>query len=400
MTPMNIKDKDNVNKFVHYTANSGHTRTDLVDEISVSDTIMVCNGVDMSEFTVPNKKEVRRAGEVLKQDPSISLEEFEKAFNTLSVWRSLHSYPINTFQALIRKKIKDLDILDALVAQRLKRAPSIIRKLERFPKMQLDRMQDIGGVRVVVGCIKDVYSIHSSLTRARIKHQAVLPPHDYIASPKSDGYRSLHQVFRYYSDTHPELNGLSIEVQIRTKLQHSWATAVETLGIIEKSSFKTGEGSESIKKFFKLSSAIFSIEENLPVLDEFKEIGALKIVDEFEKLQNELRIFKKLAGLTFSAKQIESVGNDKNAYHVILLDTDKMTVSLTPFTPKQLHVAEQFYKSLEMGTKNMENIDVVLISAGNLKDIKKAYPNYFLDTQVFIKSLNRICNRIKKYRKD
>lgn len=374
-------------------------RIDRVDEITDSDTMVVYDGVDMSEFTVPSKKEVRRAGEILKQEPLSSFEDFEKAFNTLSIWRSLHSYPINTFQSLIRKKIKDLNILDALVAQRLKRAPSIIKKLERFPKMQLDRMQDIGGVRVVVNHIEEVYSIHSSLSRARIKHQAVLPPDDYIKFPKSDGYRSLHQVFRYNSDTHPELNGLSIEVQIRTKLQHSWATAVETLGIIEKSSFKTGEGSENIKRFFKLSSAIFSIEENLPILDEYKEKGAVEIVEEFEELQNELRIFKKLAGLTFSAKQIESVGDNKNAYHVIVLDTDKMTVSLTPFSPKQLHMAEQFYKSMEIGTKNMKNIDVVLISAGNLKDIKKAYPNYFLDTQVFIKSLNRICNRISKYKK-
>lgn len=370
-----------------------------VDEITDSDTMVVCDGVDMSEFTVPSKKEVRRAGEILKQDPPSSFEDFEKAFNTLSIWRSLHSYPINTFQALIRKKIKDLNILDALVAQRLKRAPSIIKKLERFPRMQLDRMQDIGGIRVVVNHIEEVYSIHSSLTRARIKHQAVLPPHDYIKFPKPDGYRSLHQVFRYNSDTHPELNGLSIEVQIRTKLQHSWATAVETLGIIEKSSFKTGEGSEKIKRFFKLSSAIFSIEENLPILDEYKEKRAVEIVEEFEELQNELRIFKKLEGLTFSAKQIESVGDNKNAYHVIVLDTDKLTVSLTPFSPKQLLMAEQFYKSLEIGSKNMKNIDVVLISAGNLKDIKKAYPNYFLDTQVFIKSLNRICNRIRKNKK-
>jgi hypothetical protein len=49
---------------------------------------------------------------------------------------------MNTFQANIRRKIKSFRF-SALVVERLKRTPSIIRKLERYKSMSLPTMQDI-----------------------------------------------------------------------------------------------------------------------------------------------------------------------------------------------------------------------------------------------------------------
>jgi len=45
---------------------------------------------------------------------------------------------------------------NALIAQRLKRMPSILSKLKRFQNMELSRMQDLGGCRVVVESVKMV----------------------------------------------------------------------------------------------------------------------------------------------------------------------------------------------------------------------------------------------------
>ena len=47
----------------------------------------------------------------------------------------------------------------SLVAQRLKRMPTIIDKLDRHPNMKLSTMQDIGGVRAVLPNVKDVYKL-------------------------------------------------------------------------------------------------------------------------------------------------------------------------------------------------------------------------------------------------
>lgn len=52
--------------------------------------------------------------------------------------------------------------------------------------------------------------------------------------------------------------------------------------------------------------------------------------------------------------------------------------------------AESFYYAKEQETKNDMNTAVVLMSAGNLRDIKRAYPNYFLDTKDFLRNIKNI----------
>ena len=348
---------------------------------------------------VPSREKVKKAGKILiKAD--VTYEDFEQAMAIMSQWRALHSHPINTFQAMLRSKVKRLGFKSPIIAQRLKRTPSIVRKLTRFPTMSLSRMQDIGGIRVVLPTVNDVYVLHRDIlkTNVRFEHEALLPCYDYIKIPKADGYRSLHQIFKYKNPNLPKLDGLFIELQIRTKLQHSWATAVETLGIIEKSSFKTGEGEEKFKQFFKLASALFAHYEKQPVLDEFMDRDIFELADELIMLEQDLQIYAKLKGLIITGKRIETSSIKSDEYHLMELDTskDSPVVSLTPFTKSQLEFAESVYKMREKEIENSPNIEVVLIAAGNLKDIKKAYPNYFLDTQDFIKNLKNICQKLNK----
>lgn len=346
---------------------------------------------------VPSREKVKKAGKVLIKEDATT-DEFNDAMAVLSQWRALHSYTINTFQAMLRGKVKQLGFKSPIIAQRLKRTPSIIRKLNRFPTMSLSRMQDIGGIRIVLPTVNDVYRLHNDIikTKARFDHEPLLPADDYIERPKDDGYRSLHQVFKYKSTIAPELNGLFIELQIRTKLQHSWATAVETLGLVEKSSFKTGEGAEEFKRFFKLASVLFAHHEKKPVIDVFSKDEPSTWVAELMALEKELQIYAKLTGLIITAKHIDNVSDKTDEYHVMELNTsgDHPAVSLVAFTKSQLELAEDFYKMREIATQDKPNIEVVLIAAGNLKDIKKAYPNYFLDTQEFIKNLKSICQKL------
>ena len=179
-------------------------------------------------FTVPAKKLVRKAGSVLAGRSDVMTED--QAMDVLSKWRALHAYPINTLQAYLRGVLKRNKFAGAIVALRLKRTPSILEKLKRFENMSLDRMQDIGGLRVIVDNIADIYRLHQlMLNSTRFKHQLDLPPHDYIKSPKNDGYRSLHQVIRYQNESHEELNGLRLEIQIRTNAMNFWATAEHSL---------------------------------------------------------------------------------------------------------------------------------------------------------------------------
>lgn len=341
-------------------------------------------------FTVPSKKSVRRAGNVLAGlSNDINMTD---AMETLSKWRALHAYPINTLQAYLRGVLKRYKFSGAIVAQRLKRTPSIIEKLKRFETMSLDRMQDIGGVRVIVDNINDVYKLHKLIkTSKRFKHQLELPPHDYIKAPKEDGYRSLHQVIRYRNETHEELNGLRLEIQIRTRLQHSWATAVETLGMIQKSSIKTGGGDDITRRFFKTASALFALEEKCNMPESFENLTKTEIVRELKTINESTKILTQLSGVAVSAHHIETTTKDYVGYHVLQLFISEHKVRLTAF--KEADDAEIFYKTKEIETKDDPNMAIVLMSAGALKDIKKAYPNYFLDTTAFINNIERISRK-------
>lgn len=119
--------------------------------------------------------------------------------------------------------------------------PSIIEKLNRFGEIELSRMQDIGGLRIVVHTIDDIKKVHDRLLR-KTSTLSLSNEKDYINTdgPKTDGYRSVHMIFKYKSKKHPELAQYNIEIQIRTQLQHCWGTTVETLGMIGKESYKTG----------------------------------------------------------------------------------------------------------------------------------------------------------------
>lgn len=159
------------------------------------------------------KGQIDRAGRTLV-NPSASPEDVGEALIVANNWRSSHAYPLNTLQISLRRKASSISD-DSLVAQRIKRLPSILHKLDRFPSMNLARMQDLGGCRAVMPGILQVRELEHQLLDARHKHRLVRHD-DYLNVPKPSGYRGVHMVYAYHSDKIDTWNKLSIEVQIRS----------------------------------------------------------------------------------------------------------------------------------------------------------------------------------------
>lgn len=84
---------------------------------------------------------------------------------------------------------------------------------------------------------------------------------DYIHHPKADGYRSLHVIAQHDSEQ-MGLNDLYCELQIRTRLQHEWATALEMHDVICGSGLKFDRGSADETRFFALISNVFALMED------------------------------------------------------------------------------------------------------------------------------------------
>ncbi|MGN6268259.1 MAG: RelA/SpoT domain-containing protein [Sphingomonas sp.] len=163
----------------------------------------------------------------------------------------------------------------AIVAQRIKRLSSIELKLKLKTSMKLTQMQDIGGCRSILKDVKSARALVESYRSSDIKHK-LLTEDDYISNPKPSGYRGIHLVYSYLSDRKDTYNGLKIELQIRSQLQHAWATAVEVVGTMIDQALKSSLGDEGWLRFFQLmSSEIARTEERRSFLARLKMFAKL-----------------------------------------------------------------------------------------------------------------------------
>lgn len=341
-----------------------------------------------------SKSNVNKAGEILIMDKPSPIQ-LEWAQEVLGNWRACHGYPINTFQATLRKKLTRNKI-DAIVAQRLKRTPSIINKLKRFPKMKLARMQDIGGMRAVVKSLPKVRELEQEYKSSRFKHELVRID-DYITNPKSDGYRSVHLAFRYRNNSAPEYNGLLLELQFRTMLQHAWATAVETMGTFLGQALKARQGERRWLEFFEVTGSAFAHIERTSLVPNYESLTKEKTFAKVGRLESKLEVLHQLRGFSIATDMItKKKALYGYAYHLIVLNSKERWVNVTPYSRENLEQAMTEYTRKEAQAMSGEPIEVVLVSAGPIKLLKLAYPNYFLDTRDFIREVLKIIKSIEK----
>jgi len=336
-----------------------------------------------------SKNQVNKAGQILVEGRP-DLERLWWAAEVLNNWRSCPGYPINTFQSTLREKIKLVDP-EALVAQRLKRTPSIISKLKRFDSMELARMQDIGGLRAVVSSLRKARDLEQNYRNSSFKHELV-GQRDYIARPSPSGYRSIHLIYRYGNDRAPDYNGLLIELQIRTRLQHAWATAVETMGTFLRYALKSSEGPKKWLDFFALTGSAFAHLENCPAVPGYDRLSAKETFQAVETTAAELDVRHRLQAFTIAANAI-SGGRKLGSYHLVVLDPSTKTVTIQSFGRDRLEEANLEYTKTERRIADGDAIQAVLVSAGPVENLRRAYPNYFLDTREFVNQLTRMRSR-------
>ena len=341
-----------------------------------------------------SKSEVKRSGSILI-NPKSTKEEKDKALVVLTNWRACHGYPLNTFQATLRTRIKKLRFHKAFVAQRLKRMPTIIKKLERFRTMKLSTMQDIGGLRAILSSLGNVSELEGSyLSDKRFPHELVRSD-DYIEKPKNDGYRSIHLVYKYNNKLATVYNGLQIELQIRTKLQHIWATAVETMGTYLGQSLKSGEGETKWRDFFALASSAFAYIEKTPPVPKYARLDKIKTFKALTHIEKDIDALNVMSGFSFALSIIPKRSGKSSYYHLIILDTKNKKVDITSYAKKDIKKASKEYTEVEKDAE-AKKVEPVLVSAGDLRSLKTAYPNFFLDVGDFIGKITSIINKSKK----
>ncbi|MDR1687057.1 MAG: GTP pyrophosphokinase family protein [Clostridiales bacterium] len=110
---------------------------------------------------------------------------------------------------------------------RIKSLRSIHDKLlKRGAALSIDSVReyvnDIAGIRVICNFVDDIY-----LTEKLLLRQAditLLKRKDYIASPKENGYRSLHLVVEVPVFLSDKTENVPVEIQMRTVAMDYWAS--------------------------------------------------------------------------------------------------------------------------------------------------------------------------------
>lgn len=357
------------------------------------------------------KQEINYAGKILI-NKNTSEEERNKAISILDNWRAVHGYPIHIFQMTLKKKAQNVD-KNSLVAQRLKRAPAIIYKLKRSyqghnPSMKLYQMQDIGGCRAVLPNIALARKLYECYLKSDLKHRLankknyvdIKNKENKIDGPKADGYRGFHLVYEYLSDKEGKknYNGILVEVQIRSKLQHLWATAVETTGFFTRQAIKTNEGDKEWADFFKLISSAFAKLEDCPSVPDTPQ-DEKELYLEIKKREKELKFIDIMTGwkgvINFFEKEIKAKKNKKVKFFLLELDILGRKTIIKSYTEKEEQKAIEDYSALEKRHPDSKDYDVVLVGTNTLNDLKKAYPSYFLDIDEFLNYLKKIIIKYK-----
>ncbi len=318
---------------------------------------------------------INRAGEAFRANRTPTEDEL----HAVEAWRAGHKNVLNTFQALLRTRAKGTSIQ---VAQRLKRRMTIIDKLFRQPEMQLARMDDVAGCRLIFPDMPSLERFRSKLLKAGFKHRVknTIDKYDYIKNPKSSGYRGIHDVYEYNpkSKQGKPFAGLLMELQYRTQAQHAWATAVEVVSRITENQPKFDRGDERYKEFFRLASEIIArVHERSHSV--YKDLPDKELVDRLLAVDSEINIIRMLRGL-----------------HVIYDERKYGGNMILQFSPRGLTIHEvgsdqdatTEYFRLE---KENPNDDIVLVNADTFDEIRSAYRNYFSDPSEFLDYLNKGC---------
>lgn len=304
-------------------------------------------------------------------------------------WRASHTHVLNVWQKILSKRTKKKKN-KIIFAQRLKRKNTIYDKIKRYPDMNLARMHDIAGCRLIFKNIEDINIFREELHKAKFNHYLKEDEcKDYISNPKSSGYRGMHDVYVYKSrdiaGKAKDWDGLLVEIQYRTIYQHAWATAVEIVDSMNNERLKFSEGGDKEQEFFKLTSEIIARAfENKTSCK--PHLSNEELIESFIKLENDINLLSKLKALKAIHKHTEKILK-KNA--IIIFDTNetnKIKTYVKTFT--NLKQANGIYFKLE---KEMPSANIVLVTSNDTKfsnSIKNAYKNYFADATDFTKYID------------
>ncbi len=323
-----------------------------------------------------SKTAIDKAGKMLAQSSYANDEEWLRSEEIFDHFRQTHLQPLTATTIEIQNWLKSIGS-SYIIVQRLKRKPQILRKLRRF-NTRLTQLQDIGGLRIIVEQNHDVDGLVENLKKKVTEQTSITIKRivDYREKGRDDsGYRATHIIL--------ERDGVCLELQIRSRIQHYWAELIERTSVIYGHILKELEGSKEVINYFKRLSNVFYLIESGQQLDSNQKLELERSRLDAEAIINASDSKNILSGFvnesivkTLVDKEARLGGSAFNNWVFIFdwnegLFIDWTNVSLNPDEAIRSYVA---YENTYPADKGYE---VVLVGTSSVAKVRETHSHYF-----------------------
>ncbi len=316
-----------------------------------------------------SNSQIRKLGDNIRKNIDNTPENL---FKELEEYRVSYKGSISRMFELLYESAKKIRH-DSITTYRIKRIESILSKLNRYPKMDLDRMWDIAGCRCVFSSEKNVYKLLNTLEDKVV----IRKKNDYYTNPQETGYKSIHI---YISEI--DRQSRPIELQIRTRNDHNWATLVEIIDLLYGKHIKEGQKDKDFERFHKLMSYSKSLKK-----DEKSEL-----INLVHKHQIFNRLYSVFAQNYLNVRmQWLNLNKGKHDHFYIIEVKDNSQPIISAYS--SFNKAEKDYFEKFIASKG-SNIVLTYLPQTNFQNIEIAYANYTLTTHTFIDDYFRLISDV------
>ncbi len=194
----------------------------------IRNTIELFNGKNRLEQKVEEQEEALRKQDRIIQLQAEKLQEAEPFNRLMMEYRAAIMGVENRLRVLNEEFSLEYNRNPfESIKSRLKTPASIYEKMSRkgYPvtvESIRENLKDVAGVRVICSFPDDIYQLAELLVKQ--DNITLLGRKDYIKSPKTNGYRSLHLILNVPIFLSNEKKYMKVEVQFRTIAMDFWAS--------------------------------------------------------------------------------------------------------------------------------------------------------------------------------
>ncbi|NDU86471.1 MAG: RelA/SpoT domain-containing protein [Ferrovum sp.] len=322
-----------------------------------------------------SKAKIDKAGIAFARDEFKTAEDMVELENAFNEFRKAHLQPLTETTLELQRWLTGYNT-KYYIAQRLKRKPQIIRKLNRL-SVRLTQLQDIGGCRIIVEKNADVDRSLKFLQEQIAAQNSISVDRitDYRERGKDiTGYRAVHVLMTRH--------GHKLELQIRSRIQHYWAESIERTSVIYGYHLKEQEGDAAVIGYFKtLSDVFYEIEAGRePSAQQKIEVDKLRATSEkVIAASDKGRVLDSYVNEDIIKTLTEKESRSKSVINnwIIVFDWNTGAFVSWDIVGRNPDDAVDAYVEYERNFPVEKNYEVVLIGSSEVATVHKTHSHYF-----------------------